>query len=766
MLPDDLTAAIARSWTLPLWPTIILIIAGALYLRGWLQVRLTRPRELPQWRAWCFWSGEAVLWLSLASPIDALGQFLLLAHMTQHLVLMSVAPPLLVLGNPVVPLLRGLPRSWIREDLAPWISLKAFEKTVKSIMHPAVGWIGMNVAFIGWHVPAAYELALRSNGWHDIEHACFFLPSMLFWWHVLRPWPSRSAWSPWTVPVYLIAADLVNTAVSAFLAFYGQAVYPTYASSPRIFPISPIEDQAAAGAEMWVIGSTIFLVPAVLSVWKMLSSAQVRGHAATAHLPALAPSSVRKFDLMQFPAVGALLRSRHGRIALQSVSSLTMTLVIVDGLRGIPLSSMNLAGVAVWNIIRPVSLLLIVIVGNLFCMACPFTLPRELARLLGIARLRWPRSLSSKWPAIALMSIFFWAYEQFALWDSPYATALLLLAYIMGALLVDSLFGGASFCKFICPIGQFNFAASLVAPLGVSARSQSVCTQCESHDCIRGNQSQRGCELQLYLPQKVGNMDCTMCMDCVKACPHNNVGITAILPIGDLTRSRSSSRLDIAVLLYFVSFASLMNAAYMIAPIANRLDDLGQRHPFLASNLGSFGLEAASFGSFLLTWLVFAWTLKRLSARESVRHYFVSFAFAALPLGLAIWVAHLGFHLATSVSSVAPMLQNAYAHLEPMLSRKNPIVGRIAKLSPVCRPLEIQLIPGSKGFDLFSLQLWALDFGVCLSLYSGWKTIGRIACSRRSKAVITSLWIVAAGALYAIGIWLFTQPMQMRGMRM
>ncbi len=143
-----------------------------------------------------------------------------------------------------------------------------------------------------------------------------------------------------------------------------------------------------------------------------------------------------------------------------------------------------------------------------------------------------------------LITVFFWAYEQFALWDSPRMTAFLLLAYILGALVVDSIFEGASFCKYVCPIGQFNFVASMVSPLELGAKSQAVCASCETRDCIRGNETQRGCELELYIPQKVGNLDCTLCMDCVKACPHDNIAITAQTPVRDLLRDpiRSSLR--------------------------------------------------------------------------------------------------------------------------------------------------------------------------------------------------------------------------------
>ncbi len=777
-MPDNLTSAIAQSWTFPLWPTIFLLVAGAIYVRGWRLAVQTRPTELPSWRAWSFLCGEAVVWLAIASPIDALGQFLLLAHMTQHVLLMFIAPPLIVAGRPVVPLLRGLPRQFIRNDLAPWINLGAFERLRVFVMHPATAWVAMNAAFVGWHIPAAYELALRSNGWHDTEHACFFITSVLFWWHVLRPWPSRSAWPQWMIPFYLASAGVVNTILSAFLAFSSKVIYPTYALAPRIFSLSALNDQSAAGAEMWVIGAGIFLAAAMSSVMELLTPARNKRRAAAVR-PRFTHFTQKTLDLLRVPLASGVLRSRFGRVVLQTASFLALVAVVVDGLRGTSLSSMNLSGAFAWNLIRPVCLIGILLAGNFFCMACPFTLPREAARVLGLARFEWPSWLRGKWPAIVLMGLFFWAYEQFALWDSPRATALVLIAYVLTALLVDSFFRGASFCKHICPIGQFNFVASLVSPLGINIRSASTCSSCSTHDCIRGNDLQRGCELQLYLPQKIGNMDCTLCMDCVKACPHDNIGITASAPgldlLSDPPRSsvgRFSSRVDLAVLVWLISFSSLANAAYMVAPVASGLDELAQRYPFFASNLGSLLLLAAVFGLFLLMWLGFAWLVRAWSGHKSTLYFFCRFALAALPLGLAVWAGHLAFHFATSSSSIGPIVQHALGSAPPASPMDHHAMTHSMDTSmnmPMAmasRPSDFVLVPGSRGFSLFNLQLWILDLGMLLTLYVGWRIIQPFVASFWTRFAVIVAWLVYAGAFYAASIWLFTQPMQMRGVGM
>src|SRR5262249_4271340 len=150
----------------------------------------------------------------------------------------------------------------------------------------------------------------------------------------------------------------------------------------------------------------------------------------------------------------------------------------------------------------------------------------------------WPRVLRNKWLSIGLFVAILFVYELFDLWASPWLTAWLILMYFIAILLVDGIFKHATFCKFVCPIGQFNFVASTASPLEVRVREQQVCTRCETKDCIRGERAveaplvviQRGCELALFQPRKVGNVDCTFCLDCIQACPHDNVGIMSRLP--------------------------------------------------------------------------------------------------------------------------------------------------------------------------------------------------------------------------------------------
>src|SRR6185369_5036449 len=239
-------------------------------------------------------------------------------------------------------------------------------------------------------------------------------------------------------------------------------------------------------------------------------------------------------DLLRIPLVGPLLTRQHARTLLQIPLFIISAAMIVHGLFGPQLAPRNLATTLSWVHFRGALVLVLLLAGNFFCMACPFMLPRQIARRLFQPKLNWPRRLRNKWLAVGLFVLILFAYELFDLWGSPLWTAWLIAAYFLGALAVDSVFKHASFCKFVCPIGQFNFVASTVSPLEVKVRDSEVCATCKTRDCIRGRRDfsdgeltviQRGCELALFQPMKTGNLDCTFCLDCVQACPHDNIGI-------------------------------------------------------------------------------------------------------------------------------------------------------------------------------------------------------------------------------------------------
>jgi len=431
--------------------------------------------------------------------------------------------------------------------------------------------------------------------------------------------------------------------------------------------------------------------------------------------------------------------------------------VILDGVRGPQSSSVNLAGVLPWTYWRASVVVALPAAGNFFCMACPFTLPRELGRRARWRQRPWPRALRSKWFALTLLVLFFWAYEVFGLWDKPIWTAWLILNYFLVAFAIDALFRGASFCKYVCPIGQFQFITSLVSPLEVKVRSPDACASCKTHDCLRGNERQHGCGTDLYLPRKSGNLDCTFCLDCVRACPHDNIGLIVATPgldvLNDSPRSsigRLSRRLDLAALALVFVFAAFVNAAFMTAPLALWRDSL-------AARLGLQSPQAIT-SVLLLAGLVLVPAVIALSAARvshalssvsvSARELLCRFSMCLVPLGAAMWAAHFLFHFDTGWTSGWVAFQRATQDVGLRLFN----ASRIGS-SPPLISADAMLVTQTLG----------LDTGLLLALYLGWRVARAYAPRARDALCLLAPWAGVATVLFGFGIWIFLQPMQMRG---
>src|SRR6476646_3276050 len=170
------------------------------------------------------------------------------------------------------------------------------------------------------------------------------------------------------------------------------------------------------------------------------------------------------FDLLRLPVIGPLFRWKHARTFLQLPLLAIRLLMIFHGLFGPSLAPKNLATVLTWLHFRALLVLVILCAGNFFCMACPFMLVRNFVRRFAHPWLNWPRRLRNKWLSIALLTGILFIYELFSLYASPWWTAWLIVIYFVLVVTVDGIFKHGAFCKFVCPLGQFNFAASALSP--------------------------------------------------------------------------------------------------------------------------------------------------------------------------------------------------------------------------------------------------------------------------------------------------------------
>lgn len=460
------------------------------------------------------------------------------------------------------------------------------------------------------------------------------------------------------------------------------------------------------------------------------------------------------FDLLRVPVIGRLLSRSHARTLLQIPLFIISVAMILHGLFGPQLAPKNLATTFTWVHFRGALVLVLLFAGNFFCLACPFMLVRNVVRKFVRPVRNWPRRLRNKWLSIGLFVAMLFVYEWLDLWASPWWTAWLIVTYFAGALVIDSIFKHATFCKFVCPIGQFNFVAATASPLEVTVRDHDVCAQCATKDCIRGVREpaaplvviQRGCELALYQPRKTGNLDCNFCLDCVQACPYDNVGIMSRTPAAELTIDPMragvgfvSRRNDLAALVIVFTFGALLNAFGMVSPVyaleqwlANAA---GIRYelPLLAFVFALFLVVEPVLLMGIAAWLTRVWGGKK-NALLSIA---VRYSYSLVPLGFGIWLAHFSFHFLTGFYTIVPVIQSAVSFLgEPRWG------------TPGLAPNVVQLFE----FGFITLGL----LGSLLVSYA-------IAAAEELRPMrVFVVWAGLSVVIAAGAFWLMSQPMEMR----
>ena len=244
------------SWSIDSFALIAIPLAALLYARG-LQSLGSRKRFHATWRPWAFYGGLLTAAVALLSPLDHLGDELFYAHMTQHFLLMMVAAPLVLLGAPMIPLLRGIPRPVRRGLIIPVAKSPPVRTLLRVLTQPLVTWplfVGM---LFFWHVPAFFEAALENPVVHGVEHLSFGVAGYLFWWNVVDPHPLRPNLSYLARIPYIFLTVVPSFVLGAFLTFSTDAWFAPYEATAPLHGLTALEDQQIGGVLMWVPGSFI-----------------------------------------------------------------------------------------------------------------------------------------------------------------------------------------------------------------------------------------------------------------------------------------------------------------------------------------------------------------------------------------------------------------------------------------------------------------------------------------------------------------------------
>lgn len=490
------------------------------------------------------------------------------------------------------------------------------------------------------------------------------------------------------------------------------------------------------------------------------------------------------FDVLRVPGLGRLLRWRYGRLVLQIPFLVIALLLIYDGFTGPQQAPRNLATITPYVHYRGLVIVALLLAGNLFCMGCPFTIPRTLAKRLSHRGRRFPKALRNKWVAVATLFAFFFLYEWLDLWSSPWLTAWVIVVYFAASFALEAVFAESPFCKYVCPLGMFNYIYSTVSPLQIGARSYEVCLHCKGKECVNGSYRETplivvdqigingapdvthingphgtlGCGTELFVPSIKSNMDCMFCLDCARACPHDNVGLMARAPGAELARPDAfPRRWDLAFLLISFSFMGLLNAFGMVSPVYDLMRSLADALSLPALGFSDVAIEGIvlfiilGVGMILLPAALslaaaaFARWLTRTTKRDSLRAALTPFAPAFIPLGIGFWTAHYGFHFLIGVLTIIPAFQDfLLRHGIALLGEPNWSLSGIDDLKVIGLIQTIALLGGFVASLIVAQR-------IALRLY------------RRDSAAGLLPWALLFLLMLATGMWLFNLPMEMRG---
>jgi cytochrome c oxidase assembly factor CtaG len=263
-------------WSLD--PSLVYVV-----LAGWLYLLGSRGRDRPNpLRALSFFAGLLTIVIALDSPIDHYADQLFWVHMLQHVLLLTVAPPLFLLGRPWPRMWRALPLD-VRTRLGRTVARSRWTAPLRSLARPVPAFVLFNATILLWHIPGAYDLTLRYGTIHVCEHAMFFFSGLLFWARVIDPGPLRPRLLWPTRIAYVSGSMVVGWMLAIVLVLEPHAIYGYYAAlKSRPGGISALTDQQLAGGVMWVPGSVAYTVTFLIGFYRWLTHDQTETRAAPA----------------------------------------------------------------------------------------------------------------------------------------------------------------------------------------------------------------------------------------------------------------------------------------------------------------------------------------------------------------------------------------------------------------------------------------------------------------------------------------------------
>ncbi|MDE2765257.1 MAG: cytochrome c oxidase assembly protein [Chloroflexota bacterium] len=243
------------AWSFDPIALTLVAVAAVLYGRGIALSPGSKRKRHPWQRVAVYYGGLLVVLAALVSPIDHIAGELFFVHMVQHFLLVIVAPPMLLLGAPFIPVLRGMPRDLRREVVGPAIRSVWVRRPLRFVAHPLIAWPLYVGTLLLWHAPPAYDAALRNEAVHLLEHAAFAGTALLWWWNVIDPVPLRPNLSYLARVPFVFLTTVPVFILGAFLTYSPRPWYQFYDGLTQAYGLTPLEDQEIGGVIMWIPGS-------------------------------------------------------------------------------------------------------------------------------------------------------------------------------------------------------------------------------------------------------------------------------------------------------------------------------------------------------------------------------------------------------------------------------------------------------------------------------------------------------------------------------
>lgn len=453
-----------------------------------------------------------------------------------------------------------------------------------------------------------------------------------------------------------------------------------------------------------------------------------------------------------------LARKRWFQPALQLPVVAAFVLVIAAGLFGNPDPAQNIAPVLTWNIWWMGLIFFAFFAGEIWCTVCPWmAIPDWMHRLA--ARIRpiglnrpWPRAWKSIYPAIALFLAVTWLELAYEAPYRPDLTAWMAIGMVVMAGGTLFVFEKKAFCRYLCPVGRVTGQYGTTGMLEIRRRDTATCHSCATKDCLHGNERGLPCPTSEFMGAMNENTYCTMCTECLKSCPHENIALNVRAPLADLMGPHRR-RVEEAWLLIIILGITLFHGLAMIPAWTHHTIP-----PLREWTVAQFGFDpgylatvtvgmAVALGALIAVYALFCAAIRKASGNLTYRFrdFFVAHAYDLLPLALTYHLAHNALHFFYEGSKLMRLISDPFGWGWNLFGTAEwPLTMLI--------PIEI----------LWIAQVVLVLVGQVAAVFITRRTLFRMLGNRRQAQRAFAVAAILLMFISFISLWLLNQPMEMR----